>query len=349
MIRSDLKEKNGGILMGKGNICTLAKKFVPLALLLLLIAGIAAGCSAAESSHKGASEEALSESPAKDSGPPAAKEASKAADSKDFAVSNKQEKASAGTADQAQQSASVSPAMEEGFNRKLIYKASLTMEVEDYAAAQTAIRDVIHLTGGYILQFADHKTMHEEGGNFTIKIPAGGFFSFISELEKLQPLSLQRTVHGSDVTEEYVDLTARLKAKQVVEARLLSFLEKASKVDELVKFSNELERVQEEIERIKGRIRYLDQNVAFSTVELRMYTRLDARVAPLNTETDKNVFERASSALKGSAVFIAKVLEGVVVIAAGALPILILLGAIAIPVIYYYRKRRRPPTNIDVK
>jgi predicted RNA-binding protein with RPS1 domain len=334
--------------MGKGNICTLAKKFVPLALLLLLIAGIAAGCSAAESSHKGASEEALSESPAKDSGAPAAKEAS-AADSKDVAGSNNQEQASADTADQAQQSASVSPAMEEGFNRKLIYKASLTMEVEDYAAAQTAIRDVIHLTGGYILQFADHKTMHEEGGNFTIKIPAGGFFSFISELEKLQPLSLQRTVHGSDVTEEYVDLTARLKAKQVVEARLLAFLEKASKVDELVKFSNELERVQEEIERIKGRIRYLDQNVAFSTVELRMYERLNARVTPLNTEADKNVFERAWSALHGSAVFIGKVLEGVVVVAAGALPIVILLGAVAIPVIYFYRKRRRPPTNIDVK
>src|SRR5690606_38457488 len=134
-------------------------------------------------------------------------------------------------------------------------------------------------------------------GSFVIKVPASGFQSFLTGLEKLKKdEEFQRHVQGQDVTEEYVDLTSRLKAKQVVEARLLSFMEKATDTKDLLEFSNELARVQEEIERIKGRMRYIDENVSFSTVELRMYQVLE-RQTKQSVEED-NVFKRAASAMK---------------------------------------------------
>lgn len=90
--------------------------------------------------------------------------------------------------------------------------------------------------------------------------------SFLDGLEELEVISFQKNVHGQDVTEEYFDIHSRLGAKQFVEARLLDFMEKAQRTDDLLAFSSELAKVQEEIERFKGRIRYLDQIVEYSTI-----------------------------------------------------------------------------------
>jgi hypothetical protein len=143
---------------------------------------------------------------------------------------------------------------------------------------------------------------------------------------------------GTDVTEEYVDLDSRLKARQVVEARLLAFMDKATRADDLLKFSNQLGDVQMEIERIKGRMRYLDQNVAYSTIELRVYqtTGITSSAAK-----EKPAFlERSLNAMKASSTFIYEFVQGVLVVAAGALPILVLLLALGTPAYIVYRKKR---------
>ena len=79
---------------------------------------------------------------------------------------------------------------------------------------------------------------------------------------------------ANDVTEEHVDLEARLKAQRAVESRLLSFMEKATKSADLLSFSKELADVQSNIEQIVGRMRYLDTNVAMSTIEMRLHQTL---------------------------------------------------------------------------
>src|SRR5690606_81422 len=109
-------------------------------------------------------------------------------------------------------------------DRKLIYNANVTMEVEEYGQAQTELNNLIALSGGYLLSFNDNQTNYELGGTFTIKIPSSGFQSFLTQLEELKKDDkFQRNVRAQDVTEEYVDLESRLKARQVVEQRLLSF------------------------------------------------------------------------------------------------------------------------------
>lgn len=226
-------------------------------------------------------------------------------------------------------------------DRKLIYHANMTMEVKDYARTQSEIRDMVALAGGYVLQFSDNQSLHELGGSFTLKIPANGFFSFIQELEKLKPISLQRNMQGQDVTEEYVDLSARLKAKQVVEARLMSFMEKATKADDLVKFSDQLGNVQVEIEQLKGRMRYIDQSVAYSTVELRLYQRLKDQPETLKPQEVSPVLERAWDAMKASGHFVYEMLVGLIVLVSGALPVLVLLVVISVPFAVWYRNRSR--------
>lgn len=228
-----------------------------------------------------------------------------------------------------------------GLNLKMIYTANMTMEVEDYAKAQSEIRDMVLLSNGYILQFSDHQSAYERGGNFVIKVPAQGFMSFIDGLQQMKTVNPPRlSMQGQDVTEEYVDLSSRLKAKQVTEERLLAFMEKATATDDLVRFTQELGRVQEEIEQIKGRMRYLDQHVAFSTIEVRMYEKIGA-VTTQGVDDQHPVWERAVKALKGSIVALTSLFSQLFIVIFAALPFLIVFGIVAAIGWIIYRRQAK--------
>ncbi|ALS21359.1 MULTISPECIES: DUF4349 domain-containing protein [Paenibacillus] len=226
----------------------------------------------------------------------------------------------------------------EPFSRKIIYTANLVMQVENYEEAESRVQEAVKQSGAYILQFNENTSSSEKYGIFTIKVPANGFQSLLDLLEKINP-SMQKNMQGQDVTEEYVDLTARLKAKQVMEGRLVAFMEKAEKTDELVAFSNELGKVQEEIERIQGRMRYLEQNVAYSTIELRITQKIGSAEA-IKAQERGPLMERAAAALNGTATMLGFLFQWVIVIVAGALPVLLLLALAIVPV-YLMRRRRK--------
>lgn len=225
-----------------------------------------------------------------------------------------------------------------GLNRKVIYKANVTMKVERFATAEEKLKNLIHLSGSYVLQFNNSVSANEKGATYVIKVPADGFSSFLDQLRQIQP-ELQMQMEGSDVTEEYVDLDARLKAKQAAEARLLAFMDKATKTDDLVRFQSELAGVQEQIEQLKGRMRYLDQNVAFSTIHIRIY---EGKAEALHEDPEtKGLGDRLESALTGSAKALGQFGQALLVFVAALLPVLAVAAVIGIPVYYIVRRQSR--------
>lgn len=224
-----------------------------------------------------------------------------------------------------------------GLNKKLIYRANVVMEVADYAKAQSEIRNLITLAGGYIMEFSEQESTHELGGTFILKVPASGFSSFLDRLEDIKPESLQQSIQGQDVSEEYVDLESRLKVKQATEERYLKFIDEATKTTQLVEYVNELERIQTEIEQIKGRMRYIDSNVSFSTIEIRVYQPEDNSLVQKN-EAQAPLLKRVQNALTGSIEVISVMLQWVVVIIAGALPVLAI--AVVIGVLVWLVRRK---------
>lgn len=227
-----------------------------------------------------------------------------------------------------------------GFGRKVIYRADLVMKVKEFKVAEEQLLNLIHLGGAYVLQFSDSRNTNEVGATYVIKVPSEGFSPFLERLQKIKSLKFEREVQGNDVTEEFVDLDARLKAKQTVESRLLAFMDKATKTDDLVRFSNELANVQQEIEQIKGRIRFLDQNVAFSTINLRLYqTSGIEEIKEEKTDEEAGFGERIANALSGSAKALRVIGEGILVVIAALLPVLVVVAVIGIPVFLFVRKR----------
>ncbi|HEY2495189.1 MAG TPA: DUF4349 domain-containing protein [Paenibacillus sp.] len=220
----------------------------------------------------------------------------------------------------------------DGMNKKLIYKADIVMEVEDYGKSQSEIRNMVSLAGGYIVGFTENQSKEEQGGTFTLKVPAAGFSPFLDKLEKLAHESLQRSINGQDVTEEYMDLEARLKTKELMEIQYMEFMKKATKPTELVTFANELGQIQEEIEQTKGRMRYIDNNVSYSTIEIRLYQPNVDNIASNTEKKPAPLFERANEALKGAINIMSHVFQWLVVILFGLLPFLLVGGIIALVV-----------------
>jgi hypothetical protein len=234
-------------------------------------------------------------------------------------------------------------------NRKMIYTANLRLEVENYRNTRTALEAAIARHQGYILSAEDYESDQEKGGTVVVRVPQTGYQPFLSEIEKLAVKVPERSITGQDVTEEYVDLSSRLKAKQVVEERLTQFLAEAKKTEDLLKISNDLGKVQEEIEQIKGRMRYLDEHVAFATITLSIAEKKGT--AKLSEVADEGTWNKAWLALNRSILAIIAFFNALIIFFAGALPILILLCIPGVILLWLWRRKQRqtppPPTRID--
>lgn len=232
-------------------------------------------------------------------------------------------------------------------DRKVIYRAQIDMEVKNYDTARTKIEKMVSKTGGYIIETSQYEEDNVIGGFLIARIPQDKFTGFLDQVEEMADKVSQRQVTGSDVTEEYVDLESRLKAKKAVEKRLLTFMEDAKKTEDLLKISADLGRVQEEIEQLTGRMTYLQNQVAFSTVNIDLTQSVVNR--GISGENERHTLAAAWQALVASTNGVLAFFSGTFVFLAGSLPVLLILVVIAIPLGIWWRKKGRQAILSKVK
>ena len=107
--------------------------------------------------------------------------------------------------------------------------------------------------------------------NITVRIPTENFQKFIDGISEGVEYFDRKDISRQDVSEEFVDLEARQKAKRVLEDRYLELLKKANKVEEMLQIERELSNIREEIEAKQGRLQYLQNQVSMSTVHIEFY------------------------------------------------------------------------------
>ena len=146
----------------------------------------------------------------------------------------------------------------------LLYTAQITMAVFEVKKALAAVEDLGRDMGGFLARRDDQ--------TITIRVPAARFDEAVARLEKLGDM-IHRNVTAEDVTEEFNDLEVRLKSARAVRDRLEQLLGKAAKVEESVLIERELERVAGEIERIEGRMKFLKDRAAYSTITVSFQAR----------------------------------------------------------------------------
>ncbi|KZZ83130.1 DUF4349 domain-containing protein [Bacillus sp. SJS] len=226
-------------------------------------------------------------------------------------------------------------------NRKIIYTADMVIEVKDFDKAYQNIQNEAQSAGGYVVSTNSNVSGEESGlneGTMTLRIPQEKFSGFLSSMEKGAYKILQKNISGQDVTEEFVDLESRLKAKEAVEARLLEFMKGAGKTEDLLAISKDLSAVQEEIEQLKGRMKYLQNQTDLSTITIQLSeTKV---VVPGVNNHDLNTWEKTQKQFMNSVNALLYAGSALIIFFAGNLPVWILLLAAGGAVYYFWRKRR---------
>jgi hypothetical protein len=222
--------------------------------------------------------------------------------------------------------------------RKVIHQAQLELKVKNLEKAQMKIENKAAEYGGYVVESNVYRKDEElVEGTITVRVPEAHFQDFLTDSEGEASEVVGRNVTGQDVTEQYVDLKARLKSKRAVEERLLAFMKDAEKTEDLLKISSDLAVVQEEIEQLTGQMKYLENQTSYSTVTITLSQ--DRIVVPGIDNKELNTWERTKKQLATSANLLLKAGSGIIVFIIGNLPLLIILGGTG-AVVHWVIKRR---------
>ncbi|HEX7897781.1 MAG TPA: DUF4349 domain-containing protein [Planctomycetota bacterium] len=153
--------------------------------------------------------------------------------------------------------------------RKLIRGARLTMEVEAYEAAQAKVAAAAVEEKGFV---ASADTERLQNGKIratvTLRVPPDRFEALLAKLRALGTVK-QQSLGTQDVTKGYVDMEARLGAKQALLDRLKKVLAEAKgNVKELMEVEVQMGATLEQIEALKGELKYLDNQIGLATITL---------------------------------------------------------------------------------
>lgn len=155
-------------------------------------------------------------------------------------------------------------------NRMIIKTAEIILMVADTEVAINGVTQVAIDSFGYILSSRTWYDADYKYATITIGVPSEEYENALRRLRNLAVKVLDENASGSDVTDEYVDLESRLRNLEATEARIRSFLDKADTVEEALYINQELTTVTEEIEEVKGRMNYLKDRAAYSTITVQI-------------------------------------------------------------------------------
>lgn len=158
-------------------------------------------------------------------------------------------------------------------SQKIIKNANIRFETEDLSATADAVTKAVKKYKAQIQSDAEGNSNYMLTRRMTVRIPSQHFEAFIGEISKGVKYFDAKEISSEDVTEQYVDTEARLKAKKVLEARYLELISKAKKVSEILEIEKELSAIREEIEAKEGQLRYMKNRVALSTINIEFYKK----------------------------------------------------------------------------
>jgi hypothetical protein len=225
------------------------------------------------------------------------------------------------------------PQVKPDWDKKIIKTANLNLEVKDYNAYNTSLRDKLKQFGGYIAQEEQSQSEYKIENTLTIKIPVDQFDDAVNSISASVKELNEKKITSEDVTTEVVDARSRLEAKKQIRLRYLDLLKQAKNMEEILSVQSEINGIQEQIESAAGRMEYLQHSSSFSTIHLTYYQVLkEGAVNP-----DKTSFAaRITNAFQFGWNWVGELSIGLV----SLWPLLLaVLGSI----IFYKRSRRPKP------
>ncbi len=152
--------------------------------------------------------------------------------------------------------------------RRIVRNGRMTLEVEDVIEAMNRVEDIAAIMGGYVV--SSYKYENDEGisGEINIRIPSDNFDEGFNQLRQIAQNVPYEHTDSKDITEEYVDLEARLHNLVATEDQYLELLDRAETVEEMLQVQRELSNIRGYIEQLQGRMKYLERVSEMALIEI---------------------------------------------------------------------------------
>lgn len=162
--------------------------------------------------------------------------------------------------------------------RQLIYRAEVDLKVRDLPRAAARVDSIVRSSGSWVGASTQTRGDEEWRQEMTIRVPPARFTRLLTGLSTLGTVE-RKSLSTDDVTAEHADVSARLRTKRALEQRYIGLLSQAKKVSDILEIEQKIGETREEIEATESRLKTLNDQVAYSTITLKLYQPLD-RPAP---------------------------------------------------------------------
>ena len=223
--------------------------------------------------------------------------------------------------------------------QKIVYTADMRIEATDFAAARTAFLAAVEDTGAWLehTYVSGCEEDHDRYASYTVRVPAENYRAFLEQAGKGGSVS-SLSEDARNITENYIDVQARLTALEAQRDRLNALADKAETTADLLEIENQLTDVQYELESYTAKLRAMDSQVAYSTVEATLN-----EVAVYSPTASTSFGQRIADAFsEGGAGFVSFV-QGLAIAVVYLWPLLLIVAAVVAAVILWRRKHPRKP------
>ena len=175
-------------------------------------------------------------------------------------------------------------------DRNLILTAKIDMRSKDPWVTADRAQAIASALGGDVLNLSQSGNSDTRSASLTIRVPSSRFADALQQLKSLEGEVQTSGVSAQDVTDQFVDLQARLTAKQAEEQRYLAILNRANTIDEILKVDGSLGNVRTQIEQLTAQINSIKQRTDFSTISMSIST-----LSALPGDTTSKVWDPAKT------------------------------------------------------
>jgi len=160
----------------------------------------------------------------------------------------------------------------EAVDRKIIRNADITMEAASTTEAQYRVTEIAEAHGGFVItsEAKQRENLEPTKRTFDIKlvarVPSVEFGASLEEIKKLAGNIPEAHIASQDVTEDFIDLEARIKTQKALELQFLEIMKQAKKVPDALEVQRQLAEVRTDIEKLEGRKRFLENRSSLSTI-----------------------------------------------------------------------------------
>ena len=219
------------------------------------------------------------------------------------------------------------------FEQKIIKNANLRFQISDYQKSLTAIQNLLKSYGAFLVSSNEMRVDNSLENNLVIRVPSQNLDALVEKLAAQSIYLDYKNITAEDVTTEFVDISARIKAKKAVEERYLELLKQAKTVKDIIEVENQLRQIREEIESTQARINYINRQVSYSTINLQLYE------SSARQSGDQNFLIRILNALRNGWDLLLSFVVGLLYI----WPFIILLALVIFGLKKFFRKH--PPVR----